>query len=273
MRLRIIYILLVFLFLTSSVNANRSNVVEAVFNTCVETKDNWKSNEIGASTSIDTTSPFVTIWDTELPGMSANNMISFPGIGTSYSISWEEVGSPLNSDSLIGNNTTIITFPNPGVYSISITPGEGTFHRIQFINAGDSSRIINIAQWGEIEWSSFAGAFKGCLNLNSNATDLPLLNNVTDMSEMFFGCIELDGPSNIDLWDVSNVMDMTFMFGEAFSFDQYIGSWDVGNVTTTSLMFYAATSFNQDLGNWNVANVEVMRHAMGQCELEIDCKK
>ena len=215
--------------------------------------------------------PYVTIWDTSLPGSSDSNQIIIPGYGTNYSIHWEEVDHPENKDSAIGNNTTTLTFPNPGIYRVSITPGNGTFHRIEFSNTGDTSKILSIDQWGEIAWRSFAGAFKGCINLNSDAPDLPDLSNVSDMSEMFYNCIKLNGPSNIGQWDVSQVRDMRGMFRSEIlfrnvydeflyysSFNQEILNWSVANVTNMSRMFSGAGSFNQYIGNWNVSQVRNM---------------
>jgi hypothetical protein len=91
--------------------------------------------------------PFVTTWKTDNPGVSNNLQIQIPGMGTNYDISWEEVGNPLNNGSVIGDNTTIITFPTPGTYKISITPGSGTFTQISFNNSGDKEKILSVDQW------------------------------------------------------------------------------------------------------------------------------
>ena len=79
------------------------------------------------------------------------------------------------------------------------------------------------------------------------------VSNVTDMSSMFSG-----SPFNQDIssWDVSNVTDMSGMFGGS-SFNQDISSWDVSNVTDMSDMFFSA-DFNQDISSWDVSNVTNM---------------
>lgn len=59
-------------------------------------------------------------------------------------------------------------------------------------------------------------------------------------------------------WNVSNVVDMSFMFFRAYSFNQPLDNWDVSNVNTMSLMFQGTTSFNQNISNWNVSNVNNM---------------
>ena len=48
-------------------------------------------------------------------------------------------------------------------------------------------------------------------------------------------------------WNVSNVIDMTWMFENASSFNQPLNNWNVSNVTDVFGMFNGATSFNQPL--------------------------
>ena len=47
-------------------------------------------------------------------------------------------------------------------------------------------------------------------------------------------------------WNVSNITDMSGLFGGLTSFNQNIGNWDVGNVTNMHQMFIVASTFNQD---------------------------
>ena len=72
---------------------------------------------------------------------------------------------------------------------------------------------------------------------------------------------------DISEWNVSNVTDMSYMFGSSDmgdffgpppAFNQDIGDWNVSNVTNMSAMFYGASAFNQDIGGWNVSNVTTM---------------
>jgi surface protein len=36
----------------------------------------------------------------------------------------------------------------------------------------------------------------------------------------------------LNTWDVSNVVDMDYMFFQAFSFNQLLNSWDVSSIKT-----------------------------------------
>ena len=77
-------------------------------------------------------------------------------------------------------------------------------------------------------------------------------SKIVDMSFLFYGADSFN--QDIGNWDVSNVTDMSIMFDYAESFNQDIGNWDVGNVTDMRNMFWYADSFNQDLTQWCVSN-------------------
>lgn len=225
--------------------------------------------------------PFITTWNTENPGSSANDQIniSYSGYGPeyNYTIKWQEVGNPGNNGELLNQNAPpSLTFPTPGIYRVEIS---GDFPQIQ---VRDSEKILTVEQWGDIEWKSMNAAFAFCSNLTISATDAPDLSAVTDMSYIFNYATSLTG--NFNNWDVSNITDMSNAFIKATSFNSDISSWDVsrvqnmtnmfassdfngdisrwnvGNVTDMSFMFWEASSFNQDIGNWDVSRVTNMRN-------------
>ncbi len=221
--------------------------------------------------------PFITTWKTDNPGDSPNKAITIPviGGGYNYDVDWNNDGV---FDQFGINGSVSHIFPVAGTYTIRI---RGDFPRLHFNNAGDKLKLINIAQWGDIEWSSMENAFYGCENLMMTATDSPNLSNVTNfyrmfaqaklfngdlnnwdvsnvtnMSGMFWGASIFNG--NVIDWDVSKVTNMSIMFFGASSFDVSIGNWDVSNATNMSGMFYAAHSFNRNISAWNVSNVTDM---------------
>ncbi len=203
--------------------------------------------------------PFITTWNSANAGITEPNQIQIPGTGTDYLIEWEEVGNPDNSGSLIGTDFTIVTFPSPGIYQISIS---GNFTRIRF-DGGlfpdpvDGRKLISIDQWGDIEWECMADAFSGCTYMEYNATDIPDLSRVESMSAMFKYCNRFNG--NINDWDVSNVRDMSQLFFAATSYNQRMTSWDVSNVETMEEMFFLARDFRADIRTWDTGNVRNMR--------------
>ena len=67
-------------------------------------------------------------------------------------------------------------------------------------------------------------------------------------------------------WNVSNVINMGFMFGNTTSFNQPLNNWNVSNVTNMYSMFSYATNFNQDISNWDVSNVTNMAYVFREAK-------
>ncbi|MGH1387804.1 BspA family leucine-rich repeat surface protein [Kordia sp.] len=195
--------------------------------------------------------PFITTWNTDVSGITNTSTIlipTFSGEVYNYTVLW---GDGTIDEGLTGN--AFHDYTTPGVYEVKIY---GDFPRIYFeafIDPSGPEKILEVNQWGNIQWSSMHYAFSKCKNLIVNATDVPDLSNVDNMSYMFNEA-ELFN-TDINSWDVSNVTNMSYMFYGATSFDQDISSWDMSNVTNMSYMFFEAESFNQDINSWDVSNV------------------
>ncbi|SDW08298.1 BspA family leucine-rich repeat surface protein [Aequorivita viscosa] len=194
---------------------------------------------------------FITTWKTTSNGESIT-IPTFPGETYNYTVDW---GDTNNTAGHTGNATH--NYVTAGTYTIKIY---GNFPRIYFNNnyASDHLKIQSIDQWGTNTWSSMNGAFYGCDNLISNATDFPDLSMVTNTAYMFSGALKFNG--DLSNCDVSNVTDMSFMFNDARLFNQDIGNWDVSNVTNMSNLLSYAYNFSQDLSSWDVSNVTNMAH-------------
>ena len=201
---------------------------------------------------------YVTVWKTDNEGVSENNQIIIPATGLNYTISWEEQSNPANKGTAVGNNNHTLTFPAPGVYKVSITTGSGSFTSIAFQNGNDRKKLLEISNWGGIRWKSMESAYHGCENLKITATDIPNLQDVSSMGEMFSECTALSGIPGINDWDVSTVKYMVMTFNNARLFNDPIHRWDVSNVVDMRGMFQSATSFNQPIGSWNVSSVTNM---------------
>lgn len=201
--------------------------------------------------------PFVTTWKTDNPGESDDRSISIPmkAGGYGFTIDWGD-GTTENYNANEGNDVLHYlshTYPVAGVYEVKI---RGDFPRIAFNNLGDKDKILEVKQWGDIEWSSMEYAFYGASNLNVTAADAPDLSNVTSMKEMFRNASSFNG--EIGHWNTETIVSMESMFQEATAFNQSIGNLDVSLVETTAGMFMDAEAFDQDLGNWNIGSIEAM---------------
>ena len=180
--------------------------------------------------------------------------------GSTYSYTVKVIDNTTNSTVHTSTNNTgnvtITGLDNAKIYTVEIT---GTFPRIYFSVARNlGPQILTVKQWGKIVWANMKGAFEGCSWLTIPATDAPDLSQVTDMSDMFGSTFAFNQP--IGHWDVSNVTNMNSMFGAAYAFNQPIGNWNVSNVTDMSYMFFYATAFNQPIGSWNVSKVTKMSY-------------
>ena len=186
---------------------------------------------------------FVTTWR-----VPAGDTITFPGTGT-YTIDWGD-----------GTTETVTgardhTYPNTTTRNYDIAVSNG-ITRFNLNDHSDSSKLIDIGQWGTANWTSMEGAFQGASNMQMSATDAPDLSGVVSMMNTFNGASAFNG--DIRDWDVSSVTDMQFMFAGARSFDQNIGGWDVSQVTSMRHLFTVASAFNQNIGGWTVSKVTDM---------------
>jgi len=190
---------------------------------------------------------FITTWETT----TANESITVPTFGdlNGYTINW---GDGTIETGQTGPATH--TYTTSGIHTVSVN---GDLTNISFLNAGNNDKIRSVEQWGNIEWTTFAHAFRGCTDLVFNAVDVPDLTNVSSMERAFQDCTNFNG--DLSSWDVSNVMDMRYVFLNATSFNQPMNSWDVSNAIDMEGMFSSAHSFNQPLDSWEVSNVESMQ--------------
>lgn len=165
---------------------------------------------------------------TDNPGTSDTNQFTIPTIGGGYDYNVDCDNDGTNEWNAQSRSVTC-SYTIPGIYKIRIqdNSGAGTgFHRIYFNGGGDAEKLLSVNQWGTGQWSSMAYAFKGCAYLSGGAADTPNLSNVTDMS---------------------------YMFGSAIAFNQPLGNWDTSGVTHTNGMFHDANAFDQDLSSWDVS--------------------
>lgn len=195
--------------------------------------------------------PFVTIWNTSNPGISADNEIIIPTKGT-FNLEWEEVNNISNSGLARISGKAKIEFPSPGIYRVKIYEG---LTQILFNQLGvDNNKIIDIENWGDITWQNLNYAFYDCDNLECSATDIPDLSQLNSLNSTFRKANKFNG--EIGNWDVSNINDFYSMFSNASNFNQDISSWNVSNATIFSFMFQNASNFDQDLSAWDVSSVE-----------------
>ena len=218
--------------------------------------------------------PFVMVVKTDNSGPSANNQFTIPtlpGAAYDYQVDWEYDGTTFTPDDSGINGNITHTYPAAGTYTIAIremTPGGG-FPHIYFNNAGDKEKLLEIQQWGYINWESMERAFWGCTQMEVTATDLPDLAGVSDFSFMFAECSDLIANHTIQDWDVSHATDFSAMFLNALDFNQDIGQWNVASGTNFGFMLSGAITFDQNLGNWDLTNATNMGNFLDNTALSV----
>ncbi|WP_204346588.1 BspA family leucine-rich repeat surface protein [Psychroserpens algicola] len=180
--------------------------------------------------------------------------VQYPFFGSNFTIDLGD-GNTLTDDDV---NVTGIhhTYDAPGVYTIIVNGDITSVNYDGGFGYSMNEKVKSIEQWGTAQWTTMENAFQGLYDLVVNATDVPDLSLVTNMSNMFNGAQSFNSPVNN--WDVSNVTNMNGLFYEAFAFNQPLNNWDVSNVTDMGGMFSRALQFNQNINNWNVSNVTNM---------------
>jgi bacterial surface protein 26-residue repeat len=234
-------------------NIDVSNVGE--YSITYTATDNSGNLSIAIRTiSIVNPSPFITTWNTDIESEDeeANKQVTIHtrGSGYNYQVNW---GDGSLNERVNGDITH--TYSVSGTYTVSIN---GDFPQIYFNLDSDNKKLKSIEQWGDIKWGSMHKAFYKTVNLHVNATDVPDLSNVNDMSYMFSQIDSLTSTQNAWDWDVSAVINMKSMFDFATTFNQDISTWDVSSVTDISNMFRAARVFNTELEQWDTSSVTKM---------------
>ena len=161
---------------------------------------------------------FVTIWETTAPDESITIPIN-SYYDYNYTVDW-------GNGEVSTNITTAATytFSEPGFHTISIT---GNFPAIYFYNSEEKLKILSIEHWGAIHWKSFFYAFAGCKNMTYRANDIPDLDEVISLEDMFSNT---SFNADITNWDVRNIVNMRHMFAFNFNFNQNLGPWDISAV-------------------------------------------
>lgn len=194
--------------------------------------------------------PFITTWKTETNNEDIS--ISFGGeVVFDFDYAWknangDNVASGVFSNQLDGN-TLAVNFSSPGNYSLEIKGSYPNFRNVPL------DKLIDVNQWGDIQWEQMSLAFAGWEGETFSATDQPDLRRVTSMFGMFRDTDNFNG--DLSQWDVSNVTGMAFMFRNAKAFNGDLSQWDVSKVTSMEEMFRGAIVFNSDISGWDVSSL------------------
>lgn len=211
----------------------------------------------------DSGGPFVTTWQTDNPGDSADNQIALPLVANGsydFTVDWGD-GS---SDTITAwdDPAATHTYPTAGQYTVTIT---GTIEGWQFMKGdtpavlgwADGQKLLTVSSWGTLAFGATSGQFAGASNVVIAATDAPDLSKTTSLYSAFYNADSLTD-EDFSAWDTSTITDMTAMFFYADSFNGNVSTWDTSSVTGMRNMFTSAYAFNGDLSAWNTSSVTNM---------------
>jgi len=166
------------------------------------------------------------------------------------------------------------------------------FYGAQTFNNGETTNTgIRPLSWTTTttKLTTTYGMFNGATSFNQSVSDWDL-SKITTMYQMFYGALAFNNGGVPLTWTlnttITDSINMSGMFQNAYSFNQYVSSWDVSrvtnmsnmfntatsfnnggtalswtnttNVTDMSYMFYGAVAFNQNISDWDVSNVTNM---------------
>lgn len=220
-------------------------------------------------------STYITRWKTDNPGTSGPNQITLPLVSNgnyNFVVDWGD-GTRNTITSWNDSNTTH-TYNTPGTFTVTIS---GLISGWAFPSSdhhtnndmytpqirGDSTKLLEIINWGSLAFGNTTGQFQGCSFLQITAQDKPDITGTTDLSYAFAYNHALTTIPNIGTWDVSHIVNMQSMFYVAQNFTADLSLWNTSSVNNMTYLFMRAHSFNSDLSRWNTSKVELMSGMFG----------
>ncbi|AXG40413.1 BspA family leucine-rich repeat surface protein (plasmid) [Enterococcus gilvus] len=172
-----------------------------------------------------------------------------------------DLGAVLDQHLMVTTQTFEIEAAGNGERPVKVT---GSFNQLFFFNTKLTSAIFADADISEI--TDMSHMFSGCVNLSSVNVSKWDTANVKSMNHMFINCSSL---SSLDVsnWNTEKVEDLTNVFVGCSSLNSLdVSNWNTANVTNMSGMFARCSSLNSlDVSEWNTGSVEDMYSTFAGC--------
>jgi len=206
---------------------------------------------------------FVILVKTDNAGVSNNEQFQFTGALGDYDVQvYDSTGSTLQETITgLSDAATITIAAGAGTYELRVLPAEtGGFNQIRFNNGGDKDKLLEVRNWGDIQWSStgLLNAFYGCTNLTSITSFVaPDLSSTTNLFQFAFNCSSLT-TLDVSNWDVSNIVSFqNFVLGCTNLTELDVSNWNTSNVLNFAQFISNCDALSTiDVSNWNTAKVQ-----------------
>ena len=183
--------------------------------------------------------------------------INNPQGASTYSVDCNNDGIGEISDTQGTYTCQTENYPSPGEYIIRIRDTSADKHALSSLTFSHNLKIVDIQQWGNEKWVSFNGFFAYTNIKAFSAFKKPDLSQMIDMSYMFEQAVFFNG--YLTEWETDNVKDMHGMFAKATHFTGGLQKWHTSNVEDMREMFYGAIRYTDDLSGWDTSKVTDMR--------------
>lgn len=176
-----------------------------------------------------------------------------------YNVDWGDG----NTDSNVTGNI-VHTYDNVGQYDVKIT---GTFPNIYFFNRFDRWKVLEIKNWGNIQWETMLSAFWGCGNMDITATDEADFSQVAVFQRMLTSCTSITNIYNSKNWITSNATNLLlFASGCSNLVSIETTNWDFSGLTNFDSVFQNCTSLTSlDGTNWDFSNCTSFSDSFSNC--------
>lgn len=188
--------------------------------------------------------PFRSTWDTRIisEGSSRDNQVTLPITSANFSqleIHWGD--NTISTIDSPDSNELTHTYNTPGIYDIIIKCDSLGF---SFSGIGDRNKILSVFDWGGL--SLMMGGFHGCENLVLVET-FGSPKSHSNMRNVFNNCKNIRFISNLELWDVSGVTNMTKLFsGSKLNQDFSMWNFNINVILEDILMNHTEQDYNAE---------------------------
>jgi hypothetical protein len=175
--------------------------------------------------------------------VNAGDSVTLPLFGVvNVTIDWGD--STIETVNVAGLKSHI--YESEGNYIVQMT---GNLE--QFGNGIDgypnADKLISITSFGYLGITSLAGVFKDAINLEECPDFIP--TTVTNLEYAFYGASKFNNEFILE-WNLTNVVDISYMFFNAISFNQNIFVWNTASLVHKRFFLYGASLFNQPISGW-----------------------